>query len=257
MKFEYVLMGKFQTDKLENRFGLYRRMSGCNYNVSVAQVLESEKKLKIMNILKLSSANSTHKISHIFDSLTEPDEHTPSKFDSFPGLLDDIMHLDVSNNDISILVYISGYVAFSVGKRLKCINCSCRLTTEQDLDVEIDPNSTQYLMLINRGGLKWPSQFTLTLCTNTFLIFQQILAKFEGTFLLSGNQRATLLNLSLAYNSDSLYQEICSCNRTMENIRTQCIRTMSNILLNNYSKNLNDNLRLKRNKKRKLATLSK
>jgi hypothetical protein len=43
MKFEYVLMGKFQTDKL-NRFGLYRRMSGCNYNVSEAQVLESEKK---------------------------------------------------------------------------------------------------------------------------------------------------------------------------------------------------------------------
>jgi len=41
--FEYILPGKLQTDNLKRRFGLYRRLCGANYYVSVAQVLEAEK----------------------------------------------------------------------------------------------------------------------------------------------------------------------------------------------------------------------
>ena len=41
----YVLLGKFQTDNLELRFVQYRQMSGANYNVSLSQIMESEKKL--------------------------------------------------------------------------------------------------------------------------------------------------------------------------------------------------------------------
>ena len=62
LEYSYILLGKFQTDQLENRFGLYRRMSGCNYNVSVSQILESEKTLKIMNLLKVRSTNSEFNI---------------------------------------------------------------------------------------------------------------------------------------------------------------------------------------------------
>ena len=43
---KYVLSGKFQTDYLEFRFGQYRAMSGTNYNVSVTQLMESEKKVE-------------------------------------------------------------------------------------------------------------------------------------------------------------------------------------------------------------------
>lgn len=42
-KFSYVLLGKMQTDNLEDRFGKYRQMSGGNYHVSVRQIFESEK----------------------------------------------------------------------------------------------------------------------------------------------------------------------------------------------------------------------
>lgn len=41
---EYVLPGKFQSDEIEKRFSMYRQMSGGNYNVSVAQIIDSEKK---------------------------------------------------------------------------------------------------------------------------------------------------------------------------------------------------------------------
>ena len=47
LNYDYVLLGKFQTDQLEARFGQYRQMSRSNYNISVTQILESEKKLRL------------------------------------------------------------------------------------------------------------------------------------------------------------------------------------------------------------------
>ena len=52
-KLRYVMLGKFQTDNLEARFGQYRTMSGCNYLVSVNEVMQNEKKLKVKSLLKL------------------------------------------------------------------------------------------------------------------------------------------------------------------------------------------------------------
>ncbi|KAH9364421.1 hypothetical protein HPB48_009693 [Haemaphysalis longicornis] len=49
LHFEYVLLGKFQADSLEDRFGLYRRLSGSNYHVSVQQIFESETKLRLQD----------------------------------------------------------------------------------------------------------------------------------------------------------------------------------------------------------------
>lgn len=40
------------TDPLEGRFGQYRQMSDNNYNVTVNQVLESEKGIKILSLHK-------------------------------------------------------------------------------------------------------------------------------------------------------------------------------------------------------------
>ncbi|XP_042896693.1 transposable element P transposase [Parasteatoda tepidariorum] len=49
----YILLGKFQTDCIEARFGQYRCMSGGNYHIGVSQVLESERKLKLLSLMTL------------------------------------------------------------------------------------------------------------------------------------------------------------------------------------------------------------
>ena len=54
---KYILLSKFQTDNLEGRFGLYRQLSGCNYLVSVKDVMYSERKLKIKGLLRLFSSS--------------------------------------------------------------------------------------------------------------------------------------------------------------------------------------------------------
>jgi len=53
----YVLTGKFQTDCLECRFSQYRQLSGANYHVSVQEIKESEKKLKVISMLHVMSAS--------------------------------------------------------------------------------------------------------------------------------------------------------------------------------------------------------
>ena len=52
-KLKYVMLGRFQTDNLEARFGQYRMLSGTNYLVSVKEVIQSEKQIKVKSLLKL------------------------------------------------------------------------------------------------------------------------------------------------------------------------------------------------------------
>lgn len=59
MHLDYILLGKFQTDCLEDRFGKYRQLSGAQYHVSIRQVYESERKLRLQNILELPEMETT------------------------------------------------------------------------------------------------------------------------------------------------------------------------------------------------------
>lgn len=51
--FKYVLLGKFQSDCLEDRFGRYRQLSGAQYHISIRQIYESEHKLRLQKVLEL------------------------------------------------------------------------------------------------------------------------------------------------------------------------------------------------------------
>ncbi len=107
--FEYVLLGKFQSDPLEERFGLYRRMSGCNYNVSVNQVLESEKKLKIINLLQLTSKYGAISISDLTcqpssDLAVVSSSEIPNPFCT---IFDQIFDYELSKHDSDVLLFIS------------------------------------------------------------------------------------------------------------------------------------------------------
>ncbi|KFM81775.1 hypothetical protein X975_09847, partial [Stegodyphus mimosarum] len=54
-KMDYILLGKFQTDDLEARFGAYRQLSGSNYYISFVQVLENERKLRFKSCVIVSA----------------------------------------------------------------------------------------------------------------------------------------------------------------------------------------------------------
>lgn len=47
----YVLLGKIQTDSLEDRFGKYRQLAGSQYHISIRQLYEGENKLRLQSTL--------------------------------------------------------------------------------------------------------------------------------------------------------------------------------------------------------------
>ena len=78
--FKFVLLGHMQSDPLERRFGQYRQLSGANYFISVKQVLENERKIKILRLLDHSDSPLLHlqsSVAHqISDDLPHPQRVT-------------------------------------------------------------------------------------------------------------------------------------------------------------------------------------
>ena len=61
--FSYVLSSRLQNDPIEHQFGLYRMMSGAQYHISYTQILESQRRLNLSNILKLFSHQNKSELS--------------------------------------------------------------------------------------------------------------------------------------------------------------------------------------------------
>jgi hypothetical protein len=107
------MLGSFQTDVLERRFGKYRRMSGCNYNVSVQQIIVSEKKIKINSLIKLSNNNNLQLRCVIEEINSETAEEIMQEDMLFLEHNDQIMNLfqnvDINNDTLRTLIFIASY----------------------------------------------------------------------------------------------------------------------------------------------------
>lgn len=248
LKFDYVLLGKFQTDNLEGRFGQYRLMSGGNYHISVTQVLESERKLKLLSFLKLqSSVKGDFIINNLLSNCKENvimDTEPGRQFDdNFLDVLILSNEESINDQDTRILIYIAGYIGRVVNKKLKCKNCADFTCFETNLDIEpsIENNEFSYIQSLDRGGLKWPKDIIVQTITNVFLLFKVLISEgFEQYFLKLKNQRSALQTMSmemLKYKnmlSPSTTCDVCGIIRTR--LFELWVIHFSNILLNNYCK---------------------
>lgn len=260
--FIYILLGKFQTDKLEARFGQYRQMSGGNYNITVQQILESERKLKITSILILKSHKSgSLEIKNFNNECNSVDEIlTSSDNDLILNCIDDVVSCsydeEISEETIPIILYICGYVGKKIAERNKCNDCKQILLTSTDFHVEFAPNLI-YLNNLNRGGLKYPSKFLILIGTIAYKIFQTLISeKFENLFLESSNQKQFLKAIILErVELENVDNVLCHCESNLQISIVRCVDIWCNILLNNYSKVKRDNICLQSGKKRKLSTL--
>ena len=56
-KFEYILLGQLQSNDIEKCFEWHQQLSSANYFVSVPQVLEVEKSIRVRSLIKFSLLN--------------------------------------------------------------------------------------------------------------------------------------------------------------------------------------------------------
>ena len=267
MHCHYVLLGKFQTDDLEFRFGQYRQLSGANYNVSVTQIMESEKKLRILSVVKLVSHSNGDITMRDFiagcqaDADASETEHdcdaNLSAFSSVIGECDDVC---VSDSEMSALVFVAGYVGFKLKRKLSCVDCRLELFTEKALEWEFPRDeSFNYMANVDRGGLTWPTDLLVNIVVQCIVIFKCLVSdKHVKEFNVTKNQRAIMSGLSLqrCVTVLNMSNKCSGCGVTMTDIAKTCIRTVCNISLNNYTKTLTDG-HTKSKSLRKLSTLTK
>jgi hypothetical protein len=250
----YVLLGKFQTDSLEARFGQYRQLAGGQYDVSLRQIFECEKKIRMLSVLKLKlngrdlelrdfsfdwdAMESTEACEIVFDSITE---------EEFCSL----------NDVLPVITYLAGYCSFKVVKKLKCDDCKSALTCPAGNVCDIE---NSYISGITRGRLLYPSIDVIRIVSISYLLLQKLCS--ESAFQRATCQRQIAVKLILDYVSDDddlsfMKEPPCVNGHDQIKILKMIVWATTNSILNNYCKLQNDKVSSnKRSKRRKLETLT-
>lgn len=159
--------------------------------------------------------------------------------------------------DESVQAYICGYAAHSIKKKFKCSDC-------KSLAVKSVGNQTEdtYFDFLQRGGLCISTEEVKYVYYHLCAIFEYIINRkeIEAKFLNNKNHKNLLSLLALAsLESDNFpldFESVCHCGATVRKIFSNVSLIISNIVLNNYTKNKNDLTHASKNeKKRKLTTL--
>ena len=257
---EYVLTGKFQTDNLESRFGQYRQLAGGHYNISVRQVFECEKKLRMMSVLKQKLPFHDRAVHvAINNEINWNDLETAH---NVKGTLGDIS-LQVTSDDIEnckdefpIITYLAGYCCYSVYKKRKCNSCKEMITGA--LDEETFPENQKYLSGISRGSLLYPHDTAANIVMYCYIIINKLTQ--IPNFRTCNDQRnfASALIYNILVDDEGLFpNEFCDSGHSTEQIEKMMIWASTNVLLNNYCCQENNSIVANKNltKKRKFETV--
>ena len=256
LNMKYMLPGKFQTDQLEARFGKYRQLSGCNYNISVRQIFECEKKMRMMSVLRIPLHDQNVSLNFFeeteWEKIENNDISNMEKYDVevTQGDIEECMDL------IQVITYLAGYCCFAVSKKIKCELCKELLTCNED--IESLPDIHSYIQGISRGALLYPDDAVVTIIMYNYIVINKLTQNPE--FAKSINQRnvATEISLNVLEDNDAfLPMNNCDNDHSIDKIQKMLLWASTNALLNNFCAKENDfiNQNKKSVKKRKLQTL--
>ncbi|RUS89545.1 hypothetical protein EGW08_002663 [Elysia chlorotica] len=169
VKHQYVCLGFFQQDDLEQHFGYFRMSAGCNYYITVEEVFNAHAMDQARLMLKTNPdvdiySNNKHACDLCEKSLT----------DSELIILDDMAEgqLNVSLDEKQSVFYIAGYIAF-------------RNPGLIGTPSETESNVQSFLAELNRGSLAYPSNQLYTLSLLTYSFFKSTSERFCRNRLMS------------------------------------------------------------------------
>ena len=143
-------------------------MSGSNYHISYLQILETERRLSLSNILKIFASQQDfgiYSIQTFIKSYSSLDTNNGGKMDGQLVLdeINDLTSIECSLQTVQSLAFIVGY---GVHKYMKitqsCHVCVDLLTIDKYFIFDEDSQPDfRFLELTDRSGLKYPSEFIL------------------------------------------------------------------------------------------------
>ena len=154
--FCYILTGKLTSDPIEARFGWYRQVNGGNFFMSLKQVLEAEKKFQRLNLLQQYGLLAASKLR---DNDVVPLATSTSESTSSPEIVwlieffSEVTFDNLSENDVNIAYYVSGYIARSVCLRRRCSSCKSLLVKSDN--PPLLPVFDSFSSCLSTSCLKW------------------------------------------------------------------------------------------------------
>jgi hypothetical protein len=221
LAFDVVLLGHLQSDPIESRFGWLRQMSGANYYISTKQVLDSDRKIRAVSLLKFSHMSLSEIDNAIHSSSSASRDNSPNYDDVADDLNDNLSFgFSPSTSDLNIIFYISGYIARSVCRTTRCDHCNEALSHSEDIsplnvDDDLPYTARAFFDSINRGGLKTPTELTFSLTVHCWRVYEEIRANSE-----------LMTKFLRAENQNKLFYKIMD--------RATCHPSIINCGLNNY-----------------------
>ena len=182
-------------------------MSRAQYNVSLLQVLESERRIKQASILNLFEGgiwkDHHSNFFEIFYAIEECDSVSQQNINlqMFADVIEDNIEYNPDAATLQSLTFVAGYTVYSVLKnsKHKCTLCFSSLTLESCVEFD-DADPSTYLMIqpTDHGSLKWPSQPVIEATITSWVLYLQIETKPE-TFaaLIKSQTRSVLVQLTV------------------------------------------------------------
>ncbi len=205
LKYQYVLLGKFQSDAIERRFSWLRQLSGGNFYISVRQLMENEKKIRATSLMKFSKCSLAE-----IQSLGQENQsqNLPEKVAIFSKNLDEVLLSFQSGLDASdghIICYIAGALVHAHLQRSGCLSCRQILVGNTDelpvsnISGQISEDAKQFIQRCNRGGLVNPSATAFGICVKCWMIYSAIheTPSLWKEFLQLGNHRTVFCNAAM------------------------------------------------------------
>ena len=259
--FKYVLLGHLQSDAIESRFGWLRQLSGANYFISVRQVMENDKKIRALSLLKFSSLS----LAEIDDVIQSEASKSTSDDVLADSLVPSLSEQDLPKaSDANIIFYVSGAISRSVVRCTKCEDCREALIDHEqleppELDDSLNYSSSTFLDSINRGGLSKPTEYSFMLAVNCWRVFEKI--KSSTTFLGVSNQRALFCKVvdRVTANESELLVSDNYCTKG-HNLKHMLVQRFFNCVAKNLAKDItnkaNEHAEPSKAKKRKISKLT-
>lgn len=199
LKMNYILLGKFQTDPLERRFGKYCQLAGGHYNISIRQLYECEKRLRIQSQLTLKSqayGNISIKQFYEDDDRLTSEENFDNYFSPVIAVEDEDFESIMS--EMPVVTYLGGYCCYVALRKVRCDTCKNIIVFSDELIVE---DSYDLIRNLNRGCLLFPKEQVVNLVSICYIIFNKILQDCEEEFLSLYAKRNFLCRYILCHNS--------------------------------------------------------
>lgn len=237
--FDVVLPGYFQSDPLEARFGHYRQMSGGNYFISVKQLMESEKKIKLVSLLKHSEISVDDLV--IYDA----EHHDTIKNAEIDALVEAINeHMEICEfinlevDELQVIYYVAGYCAKRARKE-KCKECQGLFLARYFVpDVN---GSSEFFELINRGKLQAPSDSLFLILCHSYEFFCKLKTWPDfHHFLSSSYSLHIFIDFSMRYSVDIYDTLFCPLGHNCQKLLSQMVTSFYNTLSRNHVRSVNN-----------------